>query len=126
MRCENPDYFEELALQQHPEYLWIGCSDSWVPVSSFTSTASALRPHPGCLPRASKAPSQALLSSPHPRALRCGGCSQVNQIVGLSPGEVLVQRNVGNQANHTDLHGMACLEYAVQVLQVGRMHQGFQ
>ncbi len=24
----DPDFFQRLARQQHPEYLWIGCSDS--------------------------------------------------------------------------------------------------
>jgi hypothetical protein len=30
-----------------------------------------------------------------------------------------VQRNVGNQAMHTDMNLMACLEYAVKSLKVG-------
>ena len=39
-------------------------------------------------------------------------------IVGLEPGEVFVQRNVGNQCMHTDMNVMSCLEYAVTVLKV--------
>lgn len=50
------------------------------------------------------------------------GCADsrvpANQIVGLAPGEVFVQRNVGNQAHHSDLNCMACLEYAVTALGV--------
>ncbi|KAG2429546.1 hypothetical protein HXX76_010781 [Chlamydomonas incerta] len=50
------------------------------------------------------------------------GCSDsrvpANQILGLQPGEVFVQRNVGNQATHTDLNCMSCLEYSVKELQV--------
>jgi hypothetical protein len=43
---------------------------------------------------------------------------QANQILGLAPGEIFVQRNVGNQAMHTDLNLMSCLEYAVKSLKV--------
>lgn len=31
----RPDFFKELALQQKPEYLWIGCSDSRVPANEI-------------------------------------------------------------------------------------------
>jgi carbonic anhydrase len=34
----NPDYFEDLAKGQNPEYLWIGCSDSRVPANQITGT----------------------------------------------------------------------------------------
>lgn len=50
------------------------------------------------------------------------GCSDsrvpANQILGLPPGEVFVHRNVGNQAMHTDMNLMSCLEYAVKELKV--------
>lgn len=41
-----------------------------------------------------------------------------NQILGLAPGEVFVQRNVGNLATHKDMNCMSCLEYAVTALKV--------
>ena len=41
-----------------------------------------------------------------------------NQILGLPPGAVFVQRNVGNLAVHRDMNCMACLEYAVDALKV--------
>lgn len=43
---------------------------------------------------------------------------QANQILGLRPGEVFVQRNVGNLATHKDMNCMTCLEYAVNALKV--------
>ena len=59
----------------------------------------------------------------HPRlahaAPRPPAPHQANAILGLAPGEVFVQRNVGNQATHTDLNCMSCLEYAVKELKVG-------
>lgn len=33
---EDPNYFERLAQQQKPKYLWIGCSDSRVPANQIT------------------------------------------------------------------------------------------
>jgi carbonic anhydrase len=33
---EEPDFFDKLSRQQHPEYLWIGCSDSRVPANQIT------------------------------------------------------------------------------------------
>jgi carbonic anhydrase len=50
------------------------------------------------------------------------GCSDsrvpANQIVGLAPGELFVQRNVANLAVHTDLNFLSVLQYAVDVLGV--------
>jgi carbonic anhydrase len=34
-----PDYFENLAKDQRPSYLWIGCSDSRVPAEEVTGTS---------------------------------------------------------------------------------------
>ncbi len=31
----DPDFFSNLSKQQHPEYLWIGCSDSRVPANQI-------------------------------------------------------------------------------------------
>jgi carbonic anhydrase len=33
--AQEPDFFERLALQQNPEFLWIGCSDSRVPANEI-------------------------------------------------------------------------------------------
>ncbi|MBL7891686.1 MAG: carbonate dehydratase [Bacteroidia bacterium] len=35
---KNPDFFNQLANGQSPEYLWIGCSDSRVPANEITGT----------------------------------------------------------------------------------------
>jgi carbonic anhydrase len=35
---EDPEYFNQLALLQRPEFLWIGCSDSRVPANEITGT----------------------------------------------------------------------------------------
>lgn len=37
-RKQDPDFFERLASGQHPEILWIGCSDSRVPANEITGT----------------------------------------------------------------------------------------
>ena len=36
---EDPDFFNDLASQQAPEYLWIGCSDSRVPANELLGMA---------------------------------------------------------------------------------------
>lgn len=50
------------------------------------------------------------------------GCSDsrvpANELLGMGPGEVFVQRNVGNLATHKDMNVMSCLEYAVSALKV--------
>jgi carbonic anhydrase len=35
MKLHDPGFFERLALQQTPEYLWIGCADSRVPANQI-------------------------------------------------------------------------------------------
>ncbi len=35
IRAQHPDFFEKLAKQQNPKYLWIGCSDSRVPANEI-------------------------------------------------------------------------------------------
>lgn len=36
IKSQDPDFFEKLARQQTPEYLWIGCADSRVPANQIT------------------------------------------------------------------------------------------
>jgi hypothetical protein len=38
---EDPQFFERLAAQQAPEYLWIGCSDSRVPANQIVDLVPA-------------------------------------------------------------------------------------
>lgn len=35
MTALDPDFFNRLAAQQHPQYLWIGCADSRVPANEI-------------------------------------------------------------------------------------------
>ena len=35
IRAQQPDFFQQLARQQNPEFLWIGCSDSRVPANEI-------------------------------------------------------------------------------------------
>ncbi len=35
VKASDPGFFEKLAAQQYPEYLWIGCSDSRVPANQI-------------------------------------------------------------------------------------------
>ena len=37
-KSADPDYFRKLARNQHPEFLWIGCSDSRIPANEVTGT----------------------------------------------------------------------------------------
>ncbi|MEQ1508690.1 MAG: carbonic anhydrase [Myxococcota bacterium] len=69
----DPTFFERMAKQQLPDFLYIGCADSRVPA---------------------------------------------NQIMGLEPGEVFVQRNIANLVVNTDLNGQSVIEYAVEILHV--------
>jgi carbonic anhydrase len=39
VKTSDPDFFEKLAAQQNPEYLWIGCSDSRVPANQIIGLA---------------------------------------------------------------------------------------
>lgn len=152
MRATDPDFFKRLCNSQHPEYLWIGCADSRVPVGGGAGSSGRV----GCCgsPRAwalllGARPGRAAVTRRMPllppRALlgllrlthSAAGVSeqagstrpshpschcpplQANQIMGMAPGEVFVQRNVGNQALHTDMNYMSCLEYSVKALKVG-------
>jgi len=36
IKAQDPEFFESLAKQQSPHYLWIGCSDSRVPANQIT------------------------------------------------------------------------------------------
>jgi carbonic anhydrase len=76
IKANDPGFFQSLAQQQTPRYLWIGCSDSRVPAT---------------------------------------------QLVGLSPGEMFVHRNVANVVVHTDFNCLSVLQFAVDLLKVSHI-----
>lgn len=39
VKATQPDFFKQLSQQQHPKYLWIGCSDSRVPANQILGLA---------------------------------------------------------------------------------------
>lgn len=39
VKTTQPDFFRQLSKQQHPKYLWIGCSDSRVPANQILGLA---------------------------------------------------------------------------------------
>jgi carbonic anhydrase len=69
----DPDYFENLAKGQSPDYLYIGCSDSRV---------------------------------------------TAEDLMGASPGEIFIHRNIANMVISIDLNMMSVLNYAVRHLKV--------
>jgi carbonic anhydrase len=72
----NKDFFTQLAKEQNPDYLYIGCSDSRV---------------------------------------------TAEEIMGVSPGEVFVHRNIANLVNNVDVNVMSVIEYAIRHLKVKRI-----
>lgn len=50
--------------------------------------------------------------------LTCLFLSQANELLGMGPGTVFVQRNIGNLVTHKDMNAMSCMEYAVLSLKV--------
>jgi len=105
----TPDFFTKLARQQTPKYLWIGCSDSRVPVRA-------------CAPRGKRA-WRAGRQHSLPPSLRLRlrlrlRRHQANVLMGLQPGEVFVHRNIANVVVHSDLNCLSVVQFAVEVLKV--------
>ena len=72
-KSTDTDFFQKLALDQNPDYLYIGCSDSRV---------------------------------------------TAEEMMGASPGEIFVHRNIGNLVVSIDVNVMSVINYAVKILKV--------
>jgi carbonic anhydrase len=72
-KLSDAEFFDKLAADQNPDYLYIGCSDSRV---------------------------------------------TAEEIMGASPGEIFVHRNIANLVVSIDLNVMSVINYAVRMLKV--------
>jgi len=72
-KSTDTDFFQKLAVDQNPDYLYIGCSDSRV---------------------------------------------TAEEMMGASPGEIFVHRNIGNLVVSIDVNVMSVINYAVKILKV--------
>ena len=110
----NPGFFTNLVDAQKPQWLWWvlpgGAGHNTMLLGLIQRCTSLLPmlaptlqpPFAACLPAC---------------LCRRIGCSDsrvpANELLGLGPGQVFVQRNVGNLATHKDMNVMSCLEYGV-------------
>lgn len=102
---KDPEFFVRLKNTQAPQWLWCACCSRGPGLAASARAARSCWHSTGAQTIATCVCSETATPAALPRRIGCSDSRvPANELIGMVPGEVFVQRNVGNLATHQDMN----------------------